>query len=133
MAKPLFDADALIAMFENATADSGEKLRKSVSDATLAALQARELTLKNIRGSLQQVANAAAEGAAKNLAAGVDMPGLLDKAVAGMDQALLRAVDANRAALGMLVSRGADLRDATLKRALADMEKFEDTLMAAVR
>jgi hypothetical protein len=133
MAKPLFDADALITMFENATAESGDKVRKAVGDATLAALQARELSLKNIRGALQQVADAAAQGAAKNVVAGADVPGLLDKAVAGMDQALLRAVDANRAALGMLVSQGADLRDGALKKALADMEKFEDTLMAALK
>lgn len=133
MAKPLFDADHLITMFETATADQGEKVRKAVSDATLAALQARELSLKNIRGALQQVADAAAQGAAKNVVAGADVPALLDKAVSGMDQALLRAVEANRAALGMLVSQGADLRDGALKKALSEMEKFEDTLMAAVK
>ena len=37
MAKPLIDADALIAQFENATAQQGEQLRKAVSSATLQA------------------------------------------------------------------------------------------------
>ena len=51
MAKPMFDADALISAFENATAQQGAQLKKAVSDATLASLQGRELTLKNIRAA----------------------------------------------------------------------------------
>lgn len=133
MAKPLFDADALITQFESATAAQGDKLRQAVSSATLSALQARELSLKNIRGALQQVADAAAQGAAKNLVAKADVPALLDKAVAGMDEALLRAVEANRTALSTLVKQGADVREGALKKALADMEKFEGTLMGVVK
>ena len=66
MAKPLFDAAALIDMFQNATARQGEQLRKASGEATLAALQGRELTLKNIRAALKSVAEAASAGAAKN-------------------------------------------------------------------
>jgi hypothetical protein len=58
VAKPLIDADALIAQFENATAQQGEQLRKAVSGATLQALQGRELTLKNIRAALKGVTDA---------------------------------------------------------------------------
>ena len=96
MAKPLFDAAALIDMFQNATARQGEQLRKASSEATLAALQGRELTLKNIRAALKSVAEAASAGAAKNplamgagAAGGFDTEALLDKAVACMDDALL--------------------------------------------
>ena len=53
MAKPMFDPEALISMFETATAKQGAQLRKAVSDATLAALQGRELTLKNIRSGAE--------------------------------------------------------------------------------
>ena len=59
MAKPMFDADALIETFQTASAKHGAQLKKAASDATLAALQGRELTLKNIRGALKQVAEAA--------------------------------------------------------------------------
>jgi hypothetical protein len=52
MAKPMFDADALIAQFEGATARQGAQLKKATTDATLAALQGRELSLKNIRSAL---------------------------------------------------------------------------------
>jgi hypothetical protein len=133
MAKPLIDADALIAQFENATAQQGEQLRKAVSSATLQALQGRELTLKNIRGALKGVTDAVGQGVAQGGLPAVDAEGLLDKAVAGMDEALLKAVEAHRLALGQLVSQGADLREKHLGKALSDLEKFEDTLMATVR
>lgn len=132
MAKPMFDQDALMEMFENATAKGSAQLRKAVSDATLQALQGRELTLKNIRSSLKAVSEAAGAGAAKNVA-GLDVETLLDKAVAGMDDAMLKAVDANRAALQTFVSQGADLRDKHLKKAIGDLEKMEDTLFGAVK
>ena len=132
MTKPSFDADALIAMFEGATARGSTKLREGVEQATLAALQGRELTLKNIRGALESVTQAVSQGAAKNIA-GIDAGSLLDKAVMGMDDALLKAVQANRAALQQFVDRGADLREKHLKKALDDLDKFEDTLMGAVK
>ena len=53
MAMPAFDADALIAQFENASARGSAKLREGVEQATLAALKGRELTLKNIRAALE--------------------------------------------------------------------------------
>jgi hypothetical protein len=133
MAKPTIDPDALISMFENATATQGAQLRKAVGDATLAALQGRELTLKNIKATLKSVAEAAGTGAAKNLVPDIDAESLLDSAVAGMDDALVRAVDANRVALQQLVSQGADLRDKHLQKALDDLEKFEDTMFAALK
>ncbi len=133
MAKPMFDADALISMFEGASARQGAQLKKAASDATLAALQGRELTLKNIRGALKQVADAASTGVAKNITAGVDPEALLDKAVAGMDEAMLKAVEANRTALSTLMAQGADMRDKHLVKALDDLEKMEDSLFGAVK
>ena len=133
MVKPLIDADALVAQFQNATAQQGEQLRKAVSSATLQALQGRELTLKNIRSALKSVTDAVNTGVMKNAIPDADAGDLIDKAVAGMDDALLKAVDANRLALGQLVAQGADLRDKHLSKALSDLEKFEDTLMASVR
>ncbi len=133
MAKPMFDADALIEMFQTASARQGAQLKKAASEATLAALQGRELSLKNIRGALKQVAEAASAGVAKNLTAGVDPEALLDKAVAGMDEAMLKAVEANRTALSTLMAQGADMRDKHLQKALDDLEKMEDSLFGAVK
>lgn len=133
MATPPFDADALIEMFQNASSRQGAQLKKAVTDTTLAALQGRELTLKNIRGVLKQVAEAAGAGVAKNAVAGVDPEALLDKAVAGMDEALLKAVEAQRTALATLAAQGADLRDKHLGKALADLEKMEDGMFSALK
>jgi hypothetical protein len=133
MAKPMFDADALIDMFQNASAKQGAQLKQATSQAVLASLQGRELSLKNIRGALKQVAEAASAGVAKNLTAGVDSEALLEKAVAGMDEAMLKAVEANRTALATLTAQGADLRDKHLQKALDDLEKMEDSLFGAIK
>jgi hypothetical protein len=133
MAKSMFDADALISSFESATAQQSQQLRKAVSDATMAALQGRELTLKNIRATLKAVSDAAGAGAAKNPMAGVDVESRLDTAVAGMDDALLKAVDAHRVALQQLATQGADLREKHLKKAIDDLDRFEDTMIESIR
>lgn len=134
MSKPqMFDAEALIGMFESATARQGERLRRATAEATLAALQGRELTLKNIRGTLKAVAEAASAGAARNVSAGIEPEALLDKAVAGIDDAVLKAVEANRMALSALQVQGADLRDKHLAKALGDLEKMEDTMFDALK
>jgi len=127
------DQDALIEMFANASAKQGEQVRQAVRQATLGALQGRELTLKNIRDVLKTVTQAASAGAAQNALPAVDVEGLLNSAVAGMDDALLKAVDANRVALQQFVDQGVGLQEKTLKKAVDDLEKFEDTLIGVVR
>jgi len=128
--KPAFDPDALITQFETASAAGSAKLRQAVTDATLQALQGRELSLKNIRSVLATVTQAANAGLAKNPGSADAM---VDQAVAGMDEALLKAVDAHRVALEQLAAQGADLREKHLKKALSDLDKMEDTLMDAVK
>lgn len=136
MSKAGFDQQALIDQFAQAAAKGNEQMRKAVHDATLKALQGRELSLKNIRTVVGKVTEAAsAAGAAQGALAGgaAKVEGLLDTAVAGMDDALLKAVEANRLALQRLVDQGVSLRETQLKKALSDLEKMEDTLMAAVK
>ncbi|HET9822257.1 MAG TPA: DUF6781 family protein [Burkholderiaceae bacterium] len=133
MAKPGFDADALISMFEGASAKQAARLQQAVTEATLGALRGRELTLANIRSSLGAVTQAVNSGLAQNPLAGADAAALVDRAVAGMDEALVKAVQANQAALQQLVDRGVDLREKHLKKALDDLDKFDDLLIGAVR
>lgn len=133
MIKHGIDQDALIKQFSQATAKQGEALRKAVNEATLKALQGRELTLANIKQVLGTVAKAASMGAAGSALPAVDVEGLLSKAFAGMDAALEQAVQANRKALQQMVDQGANLRETQLKKALSDIEKMEDALFDAVR
>lgn len=132
MLKSTFDPQALVQQFAQASTTQGEALRKSVGAATLKALQGRELTLKNIREVLKGVTAAATQGAAANPGPAVDVEAMLNKAFAGMDAALLQAVEANRRALAQLVEQGANLREGQMKKALADVEKMEDLLFGAI-
>jgi hypothetical protein len=49
------------------------------------------------------------------------------------DAALAQTVQAHRKALQQLVDQGASLRETQLKKAVGDIEKMEDNLLAAVR
>ena len=132
MIKSGIDQDALVTMFAEASAKQGEALRKAVSNATLQALQGRELTLDSIKKVVKTVAGAASLGAARNPASPVDVEALLGKALAGIDSALLKAVEANRKALEQFVSTGVGLTEKPMKDALANVEKMEDTFFDAV-
>src|ERR1019366_8803529 len=126
------DQDALVTMFAEASAKQGEALRKAVSGATLKALQGRELTLDSIRKVVKTVADAASRGAAKNPASTVEAEPRLGKALAGIDSALLQAVEANRKALEQFVSHGVGLGEKPMKDALANLEKMEDAFFGAI-
>ncbi|MDP3760119.1 MAG: hypothetical protein Q8R01_06345 [Ramlibacter sp.] len=128
-----FDQDALIEQFAQASARQGEALRRSVQEATLKALQGRELTLKNIKDVVKQVSGAAAQGAGQNPLGPAQMEPLLSKAVAGMDAALRQAVEANRRALQQLMDYGAGLRENQVKKAMSDIEHMEDMFFTTVR
>ena len=132
MMKSGIDQDALITMFSEAGAQQGEALRQSVSAATLRALQGRELTLDNIGKVVKSVADAASLGAGRNAGSPVDVQAMLGKALAGIDGALLQAVEANRKALEQFVGTGMTLREKPLKDALANVEKMEETFFAAI-
>ncbi len=132
MIKSGIDQDTLVDMFSKATAQQGEALRKAVADATLKALQGRELTLANIRNVLKSVTQAASAGAAQNPLPPVDVEGLLTQALDGMDAALLQAVEANRKALQQFVDQGVGLQEKQMKAALTNLEKMEDVFIATV-
>jgi hypothetical protein len=132
MMKSGIDQDALIRTFAEASAKQGDSLRQAVSTATLRALQSREMTLSNIRKVVQSVAGAASLGLAQNPAAAADGNALLDKALAGIDAALLQAVEANRKALEQFVGNGMALSEKPLKTALANIEKMEDVFFDGI-
>lgn len=132
MMKAGIDQDALIQMFAQATARQGESLRKAVSEATLKALQGRELTQENIRKVLQSVTQASSKGLAQSPLDPDAVEAMLGKVFAGMDAALLQAVQANQRALQQFVGQGADLQDKQMQAALAGIEKMEDVFFSSV-
>ncbi len=132
MMKTGIDQDALIALFSESSAKQGEALRKAVADATLKALQGREMTLDGVRKVVKTVTEAASAGAAKNPAGIAAVEPMLEKALSGIDAALLQAVEANRTALERFVEQGVALTDKPMKNALAGIEKMEDAFFGAV-
>jgi hypothetical protein len=105
------------------------QIRSSVRDITLKALQARELGLAQINTVV------------RNVTAGVNA-GLADKgsveraladAVAGMDDALLKVVEANQVALTKLTEDGARFEESSVKKALDDLENFEDRFRNGIK
>jgi len=132
MIKSGIDQDAIISMFSQATAKQGEALRTAVSEATLKALQGRELSMENIRKVLKTVTHASSAGAALNPAGPHDIEAMLGKAFAGMDAALLQAVQANRRALEQFAAQGVDMQGKQMKTALANVEKMEDLFFDTV-
>lgn len=129
---PGFDPQALIELYAQANARQGEALRKATADATLRALQGREMTLGAVKQVVKAVASAATVGAARNPGTPVDVESMLSKALAGIDSALLQAVEANRTALGRFVEQGVSVSEKPMKSALAGLEKMEDTFFDAV-
>lgn len=133
MIKYGIDQQALIDLFSSAGARQAEQLRQVVYYVTLAALQSRELNLKNIRSVLSVVSQAASTGVEQNRMKGIDPGALLYKMAVGMDEALMKAVDANHLALKQFVDSGVDLRNTQLKKALDDLGKYEDTLLGVLK
>lgn len=133
MTHPFFDHEAISFQFANATAKGSEQLQQAVYEATLKALQGREMTLEHVRSALQAVSQAVNQGLAKNSAPKVDVQSLLQRATTGMDQALLQVVQAHHTALSQLVSQGADLREAHLQRALDELKSFEDAFFGNLK
>lgn len=132
MIKAGIDQGAMVKMFTDATAKQGETLRKAVAEATLKALQGRELTMENVRKVLKSVTQAASAGAQNNALPGVDVEELLEKAFTGMDGALLKAVEAQRKALQQFVEQGMAVQDKPMKTALANLEQMEDMFFTTV-
>ena len=132
MIKSGIDQQALATMFSQATQQGGDALRKAVSDATLKALQGREMTVANIRSVLKSVTQAASTGAAGSTLPAVDVEQLLGKAIEGMDAALLRAVEAQKTALAQFVQQGMGAQEKQMAPLLANLEKMEDVFFATV-
>jgi hypothetical protein len=98
------------------------QIRSAVCDITLKALQARELGLSQINNVVRNVT----KGVNAGLGDKGDVEKVLADAVAGMDDALLKVVEANQVALTKLTEGGASFEESSVKKALDELEKLED-------
>jgi len=101
----------------------GANVRATVRELTLKALQQRELTLQQIGNVLRSVVEGVHLGVAKRE---MNVERALSDTVAGLDDALLKAVEASTVALHKVTGKGYDYEDSNLKQALDQLEKLED-------
>ncbi|MCC7327875.1 MAG: hypothetical protein IT521_13855 [Burkholderiales bacterium] len=107
----------------------GSNVRAAVRNLTLKALQQRELTLDQIGRVLRSVTEGVTLGVAKRE---IKVEKALSDTVAGMDDALLKAVQASKVALHRLTGTDYDYEDSNLKQALDELERFEDALLQSI-
>lgn len=122
------DADEVLKGLARESVKQGENLRTAVREVTLNALRGRELTLDQIKRVVRTVTEGVSAGAA---APNVDADRVLGEAFAGMDEAVLKAVQANHLALQQLSARGEG--GSRMQKALDDLEHLEDQFLSTVR
>lgn len=124
------DADEVLKGLARESVKQGENLRTAVRELTLNALKSRELTLAEIKRVVKTVTEGVNLGAA---GAKIDGERVLGEAFAGMDDAVLKAVQANHIALQQLSAQGQSMRESHMKKALAELERLEDEFVASVK
>jgi hypothetical protein len=124
------NTDEMLKSLARESVKQGENLRSAVRELTLKALKSRELTLSEIKRVIRTVTEGVNMGAAT---AKVDPERVLSEALAGMDEAVLKAVQANHLALQQLSAQGQNLRESHVKKALDELERLEDEFFASVK
>src|SRR5688572_18878645 len=112
------NADEVLKATARESVKQGENLRSAVRELTLNALRSRELTLSEIKRVVRSVTEGVNLGAATSK---IDAEEVLGEALAGMDEAVLKAVQANHLALQQLAAQGQSLRESHMKKALDEL------------
>ena len=104
-------------------------VRVAVRNLTLKSLQQRELTLDQIRRVVRSIIEGVSLGLGKRES---KIEKTLADTVAGIDDALLKAVEASNVALQRLSGEGHGFEDSNLKRALDELERLEDEFLRGI-
>ena len=129
MMQPI-EVDEVLKNMAAQSVKQGENLRVTVRDLTLKALQTRELTLDQVRQVVTSITEGVNLGAAK---AKIDAAKPLADALRGMDDALLKAVEASRITLELFTDHGVGVKDSLVMVALDELERLEDEFLRSVK
>jgi len=129
MTNTAIDVDQVLKSLASQSIKQGRNVRATVRDLTLKALQQRELTLDQIRKVLRSIAEGVSLGVDKRE---TKVEKALSDTVGGMDDALLKAVQATNVALHRLTGEGYDYEDSNLKQALDELERLEDEFLRSI-
>ena len=126
---PMMDTDEMLKNMTAQAVAQGEGMRSTVRDLTLQALASRELSLAQIKSVISSVTQGVNLGAMQGK---LDPDEVFEQALAGMDDALLKVVEASRLALHQITGNK-EFRDSALKKALSDLERLEDEFLGTVK
>ncbi len=123
------DVDQVLKTLASQSIKQGGNVRATVRELTLKALQQRELSLQQIGKVLRSIVEGVHLGVAKRE---LKVEKALSDTVAGLDDALLKAVEASNVALHRVTGKGFDYEDSNLKQALVELEKLEDEFIRSL-
>jgi hypothetical protein len=124
------DQDEVLKKLASESIKHGENIRAHVRDLTLRALQSRETSLTQIGLVLKAMTEGIDLGTQNP---GIDAGQAVSEALGGMDDALGKAVEANRIALAQLAEASGDFESSPIKKAMDDLQSYEDTFLTAIR
>ena len=130
MKPPVINADEFLKSMAAEAVKQREQIRTAIRDLTLEALQIRELSLKQINNVVRNISTGVNLGVGD---AKVDTGKALSDVLAGMDDALLKVVQANKIALHKLTDGGASFEESSLKKGLKELESFEEKFLDSVK
>ena len=129
MANPATSVDDVLKALATQSIKQGRDVRATVRNLTLKSLQQRELTLEQIRKVLRSVVEGVSLGVGTRE---MKVEKALADTVAGMDDALLKVVQAMNVALHRLTGDGLGFEDSNLKQALDGLERLEDEFLGSI-
>ena len=122
MKNPTINPDEMLKSMAAEAVKQHKQIRTTIRDLTLEALQMRELSLKQINSVVRKVT----EGVNVGVGGGkIDVEKALSDALAGMDDALLKVVEANKVALQKLTEGGASFEESSVKKGLKELETLK--------
>src|SRR6266566_5561788 len=130
MKTPTINPDEMLKSMAAEAVKQHKQIRTTIRDLTLEALQMRELSLKQINSVVRKVTEGVNVGVGEGK---IDVEKALSDAFAGMDEALLKVVEANNVALQKLTEGGASFEESSVKKGLKELEAFEEKFLDGVK
>ena len=128
--KPTLDPNEMLETMAAKAVEHSDTLRQSVRDMTLKALSSREATVEQLNKVVETVTAGITQGA---MAAKVEPGKVLKDALSGMDEAVMKVVEANQIALQKLTDHGSDFESSQLKKRLDEIKSMEAQFVASVQ
>jgi hypothetical protein len=130
MKMPKIDPDEMLKEMAAEAVKQHTHIRTAIRDLTIQALQTREVSLKQVNTVVRKVTEGVNLGVSQEK---FDVEKTLSDAFAGMDEALLKVVEANKVALERLTESGASFEESIVKKGLKEVEALEEQFLDGIK